>query len=126
MISIIVAIAENYAIGKQGDLLCHLPADLKHFKEITSGKTVVMGIRPEDLDDSEAAVAQDNAVFTSTINVYELLGAEVFLDFEIGGTAVTARVDAATKARPGMEIKIAMDTNKIHVFDKETEQTITN
>ena len=45
MISIIVAIAENYAIGKKGDLLCHLPADLKHFKEITSGKTVLMGER---------------------------------------------------------------------------------
>ena len=45
MISIIVAVAENYAIGKKGDLLCHLPADLKHFKEITSGKTVLMGER---------------------------------------------------------------------------------
>ena len=45
MISIIVAIAENNAIGKKGDLLCHLPADLKHFKEITSGKTVMMGER---------------------------------------------------------------------------------
>ena len=45
MVSIIVAIAENYAIGKKGDLLCHLPADLKHFKEITSGKTVLMGER---------------------------------------------------------------------------------
>jgi len=45
MISIIVAIAENYAIGKKGDLLCHLPADLKHFKEVTSGKTVMMGER---------------------------------------------------------------------------------
>ena len=45
MISIIVAIAENYAIGKKGDLLCHLPADLKHFKDITSGSTVLMGER---------------------------------------------------------------------------------
>ena len=45
MISIIVAIAENYAIGKKGDLLCHMPADLKHFKEITSGHTVMMGER---------------------------------------------------------------------------------
>lgn len=45
MISIIVAIAENYAIGKKGDLLCHLPADLKHFKEITTGCTVLMGER---------------------------------------------------------------------------------
>ena len=45
MISIIVAIAENYAIGKKGDLLCHMPADLKHFKTITSGHTVMMGER---------------------------------------------------------------------------------
>ena len=45
MLSIIVAIAENYAIGKKGDLLCHMPADLKHFKEVTSGKTVLMGER---------------------------------------------------------------------------------
>ncbi len=45
MISIIVAIAENYAIGKKGDLLCHMPADLKHFKQITSGHTVMMGER---------------------------------------------------------------------------------
>lgn len=45
MLSIIVAIAENYAIGKKGDLLCHLPNDLKHFKEITGGSTVIMGER---------------------------------------------------------------------------------
>lgn len=43
MINLIVAIAENNAIGKNGDLLCHLPNDLKHFKEITNGATVVMG-----------------------------------------------------------------------------------
>ena len=45
MISIIVAVAENYAIGKKGDLLCHMPADLKHCKTITSGHTVMMGER---------------------------------------------------------------------------------
>ena len=45
MISIIVAISEENAIGKQGRLLCHLPNDLKHFKAVTSGKTVIMGER---------------------------------------------------------------------------------
>ncbi len=45
MISIIVAVAENNAIGKKGGLLCHMPDDLKHFKQITSGKTVMMGER---------------------------------------------------------------------------------
>lgn len=42
-ISIIVAIAENFAIGKNNDLLFHLPNDLKRFKEITSGHTIIMG-----------------------------------------------------------------------------------
>ncbi len=42
-ISIIVAIASNYAIGKDNDLLWHISDDLKRFKKITSGKTVVMG-----------------------------------------------------------------------------------
>ncbi len=41
--NIIVAISENYAIGKSGDLLCYLPDDLKHFKALTTGATVVMG-----------------------------------------------------------------------------------
>ena len=42
-ISMIVAMASNRAIGKGGDLIWHLSADLRHFKQVTMGKTVVMG-----------------------------------------------------------------------------------
>ena len=42
-ISMIVAMARNRAIGKNGDLIWHLSADLRHFKQVTMGKTVVMG-----------------------------------------------------------------------------------
>lgn len=42
-ISIIVAVAENNAIGKDNKLLWHLPGDLKRFKQLTSGHTIVMG-----------------------------------------------------------------------------------
>ena len=45
MISIIVAIDQNNAIGLNNRLLCHLPNDLKHFKRITSGRHVIMGRR---------------------------------------------------------------------------------
>jgi len=45
MISIIVAIAENYAIGKNNDLLWHIPEDMKRFKQITSGHKIIMGKR---------------------------------------------------------------------------------
>ena len=43
IISIIVALGKNSEIGKGNELLCHLPADLKRFKSITSGHTVIMG-----------------------------------------------------------------------------------
>lgn len=44
-ISIIVAIADNLAIGKDNQLLWHIPADLKRFKALTTGHTIVMGKR---------------------------------------------------------------------------------
>jgi dihydrofolate reductase len=44
-ISIIVAIASNYAIGKDNDLLWHISRDLKRFKELTDGHFIVMGKR---------------------------------------------------------------------------------
>ncbi len=43
MLSIIVAIAENNAIGKGNQLLWHLPEDMKRFKQLTTGHTVIMG-----------------------------------------------------------------------------------
>jgi len=91
------------------------------------GKTVTFGIRPEDVYDSEMMIeAAPNAVFESTIRVYELLGAEVFLYFDLEEFPMTARVDPRTTARPGDVVKFAIDVEKIHVFDKETEMIITN
>ena len=91
------------------------------------GKTVTFGIRPEDVYDSEMMIeAAPAAVFESTIRVYELLGAEVFLYFDLEEFAMTARVDPRTTARPGDVVKFAIDVEKIHVFDKETTNIITN
>jgi dihydrofolate reductase len=47
-ISIVVAISENNAIGKDNQLLWHLPADLRHFKNITTGHTIIMGRKTYD------------------------------------------------------------------------------
>ncbi len=91
------------------------------------GKAVTFGIRPEDVYDSQMYIeASPNSVFESTIKVYELLGAEVYLYFDLEDYPITARVDSRTTARPGDTVKFALDVEKIHVFDKETEQIITN
>ena len=44
----IVAYAENRVIGKDNDLIWHLPDDLKHFKRHTAGKTIIMGRKTWD------------------------------------------------------------------------------
>ena len=92
-----------------------------------NGKTVIMGIRPEDLKDDEMSLSiAGDAVVEAKIEVYELLGAEVYLYFTLAGSNFTARVNPRTTARHGDVVKFALDVEKIHVFDKETELTITN
>ena len=92
-----------------------------------AGKTVVLGIRPEDVHDEQMFIeTSPNTVIEAKIRVYEMLGAEVFLYFDYEGSSMTARVDPRTTARTGDHVKFALDAEKIHVFDKETQVTITN
>ena len=92
-----------------------------------NGKTVVLGIRPEDIDDSQIALeTHKDSVFGTKVTGYELLGSEVLLYYNINGSNMTAKVDSRTSARLGDSIKLAMDIEKVHVFDKETELTITH
>ena len=91
------------------------------------GKTVVMGIRPEDIHDDEIMVnAAGDSVVEATIRIYELLGAEVYLYFDLARVSCTARVNPRTTAKVGDTVKFAFDLNKLHIFDKETEQVICN
>ena len=92
-----------------------------------NGKTVVMGVRPEDIDDSQITIETfKDSIIETDVTGYELLGSEVLLYFEVAGAQMTAKVDSRTPARLGDHIKLAIDPEKVHVFDKETELTITN
>jgi multiple sugar transport system ATP-binding protein len=91
------------------------------------GKTVIFGIRPEDVKDEEMFISSSpESVIEASVKVYELLGAEVNLYFSIDQFDITARVNPRTTARPGDTIKIAFDLTKMHLFDKETEQVISH
>ena len=91
------------------------------------GKTVVLGIRPEDIKDEEVFInTSPDSVVDVTIKVYEMLGAEVFLYFTIDRFDMCVRVNPRTTARPGDTIKLAFDLSKIHIFDKQTEEVICN
>ena len=89
------------------------------------GKTVVMGIRPEDISNDADALAK-GAVIKSVVVNNELLGAEAMVYFTVAGANMSARVAASTNAKYGDDITLAINPAKVHVFDKETELTITN
>lgn len=92
------------------------------------GKQVRFGIRPEHIyDDPEyLAKTEPSGIIDATVDVTELMGAEIYLYVVVDGAPVTARVAPTSTAKPGDSIKIAFDVEKIHLFDKETELTITN
>ena len=91
------------------------------------GKEVILGIRPEDLHDEEAFISLNpDATIEAKVEVTELMGAETFLYLKVGESNFTARVDPRSTAKVEDVIKIGVDMNKIHLFDKETEVAILN
>ncbi len=66
---LILAADENWAIGKDGGLLCHIPGDLKYFKERTMGKTLIMGRTTlESLPGKKGLPGRTNYVLTTDEN----------------------------------------------------------
>ncbi|MBR9952307.1 sn-glycerol-3-phosphate ABC transporter ATP-binding protein UgpC [Eubacteriaceae bacterium Marseille-Q4139] len=91
------------------------------------GKTVILGIRPEDLhDEGDAGKANREACIHAEIRVYEMLGTETYLYFDMDDATWTARLDPSVKAKPGDRVDLYMNTEKLHAFDPETELAIFN
>ncbi len=65
-ISIIAVLDKNNAIGKDNKLLCYLPADLKHFKKLTTGHTIVMGRKTYESLPNGALPNRRNIVLTKS------------------------------------------------------------
>lgn len=81
MITIIVAIANNYAIGNKGELIYHIPADLKRFKALTSGHTVIMGRKTFESLPKGALPNRRNIVLTRNGEL-KFAGAETFTSID--------------------------------------------
>lgn len=91
------------------------------------GKTLKVGIRPEDIkDDPEFLAKHPESKLETEVEVSELMGAEIYLYLTYKGQNLMARVAPTSKSRRGDKVVVAMDENKIHLFDPESELTILN
>jgi len=87
-------------------------------------KHVILGIRPEDIEDATLMQHDPATCVEADIDVTEPMGAEVYAYFSSGDNSFIARLDAATKAVDGGRLKVAFDMTKVHLFDKDTEEVI--
>ncbi len=100
---------------------------------------VVVGLRPEGIYDQPAQLAaHEDSTIEAYVEVTELMGAEIYLYLNVGkseegdnkvkivneGTNLIARVSSRSQSRAGDTIKVAFDTSRIHIFDKDTERCI--
>ncbi|MDI3548004.1 MAG: multiple sugar transport system ATP-binding protein [Halanaerobiales bacterium] len=121
---------DKYYLDGAGAFKIAIPeTKVKEVPEIKEyvNKQVVFGIRPEDLTDAslthEFDITEDNS-FTASVEVVEPMGSEIYLYLTIDDHSMIARVDVETKAKVGDNIKLGVDTRKMHVFDPETEEAI--
>ena len=104
-----------------------LPGEKANAPELADdiGQEVVVGIRPEGINDNSAVVAANpDTSLEVNVDVIELMGAEIYLYLNIGETNLTARVSARSTSRAGDKVKVAFDMTRLHIFDKDTERCI--
>ena len=117
-----------YGIDLGGDVI-PLPKEKTADGKLDSyvGKKIKMGIRPEDIDDEPEFMAKHtDCQLDAKVDVSEMMGAEIYLYLTYQGQNLMARVPPTSKSRRGDKIVVAMDTNKIHLFDPESEKTLLN
>ena len=111
--------------GNGLDLAVSAPSRRALDEEGYDGKTVIFGIRPEDIKAEQIALeASPETVVTADIIVSELTGADSILHINFGGTEMVAVVDARDYHQSGETIDLAYNMNKAHFFDVETENAI--
>jgi dihydrofolate reductase len=104
ILTIIAAVAENGVIGRDGDLPWHLPEDLKRFKRVTSGHTVIMGRKT--FETLPSALPNRRNLIVTRQPGYRAKGVEVYasLDDAVAAAGVSAGEDEVVYILGGGEI----------------------
>ena len=127
IISLVVAVAKNRAIGKDNHLLCHLPEDMRHFREVTLGRPVIMGRKTwESLPDAFRPLPGRPNIVVSRNVAYQAEGATVVSSLEeaiaqAGNVEQISIIGGADIFRLALPIADVLDMTEIDAsFDADT------
>ena len=88
------------------------------------GKDIVIGLRPEDIDDITSHSQNGRFPVDAKVEVVEYLGNELQLYLAANEATFIARVPVDTQTKPGASLRVGFDLRKLHLFDRATEQAI--
>ena len=88
------------------------------------GRDVVLGVRPEDVDDFARHARNGHVPVDATVDVVDYLGNELQVQLTAGNQTFLARVSPDTHTRAGAALRVGFDLRRLHVFDKATEATL--
>ncbi|MBP3951473.1 ABC transporter ATP-binding protein [Bacillus suaedae] len=111
-----------------GDVKVKVPAGKLSFLKSKGydGKELILGIRPESVHDELIFLeGSPETKITAKIDVAELMGAETIIYSSVAGQDLVARIDSRTDIDSGQTVELALDMNKAHFFDKDSELVIT-
>jgi multiple sugar transport system ATP-binding protein len=89
------------------------------------GQRVVLGLRPEDLNDARFQGQNGFPTMSRRVEVVESLGREVIVYTTIGGKTVASQMDARSEdLKPGQPLHLAINTTRMHLFDPDSEKAL--
>jgi multiple sugar transport system ATP-binding protein len=100
-----------------------VPPAQKAAVERYRGKSVTLGVRPEDIRESAADDPKSYRV-DAVVEVVEPLGNEILLDVRVGKHPLVARVPPTSRVRLREQIPLTLNPDRLHFFDSQTEQAI--
>jgi multiple sugar transport system ATP-binding protein len=130
-----------------------LPQDVRERIGRQSGNKLIVGIRPEDFEDAvtvDSASRERGAIFQAKLDLVEAMGAEYYAHFGVqqqfdsaelqelredgdieptadnGDTELVARLSPQSRARSGEQADLWLDSTKLHFFDPDSGQALTN
>ncbi|OLB38733.1 MAG: glycerol-3-phosphate ABC transporter ATP-binding protein [Candidatus Rokubacteria bacterium 13_1_20CM_2_68_19] len=100
-----------------------IPPDRAERLKSYAGQPVTVGIRPEDLRLATGGDSSDHT-FDAVVDVVEPLGSEILLDVKAGSNTMVARVEPTVRVKVHEPIRLALNAERLHFFDKKSEAAI--
>lgn len=88
------------------------------------GREIVAGIRPECIYCDPAEVKGTAVEITATVDLAELMGAEIYLYLDAAGVKLTVKTSVRISAKTGDKVTLYLDADRLHLFEKESEKAI--